>query len=43
MKEVLSINIEKEIKDKLNKYCEENLIHKPSLIEKLLSEYLRGK
>jgi hypothetical protein len=43
MKEVLSINIEKEIKDNLNKYCNENLIHKPSLIEKLLSEYLKGK
>jgi hypothetical protein len=43
MKEVLSINIEKEIKEKLNKYCEENLIHKPSLIERLITEYLKSK
>jgi hypothetical protein len=43
MKEVLSVNIEKEIKDKLKKFCEDNLIHKPSLIEKLIVEYLKGK
>jgi hypothetical protein len=41
MKEVLSINIEKEIKHKLNKYCDEHLIHKPSLIERLIIEYLK--
>ena len=43
MKEVFSAYIDKEVKVRFRKYCDENFLNEPAILEKLIKEFLDAK